>query len=68
MKGVIRQFCKCQEIKNKERAQYAEAVYTLNKELMAKTTAFAEETRRRKEVEKARINLVTELATLREQV
>lgn len=66
MKGVIHLVCKCQEIENKERAQYAEAVYTLNKELTAKTTAFAEETHRRKEAEKARINLVTELATLRE--
>lgn len=32
-KGVICRFHKCQEIENKERDQYMEAVCTLNKEL-----------------------------------
>ena len=31
--GVIRQYCKCQEIENKEQAQYSETVYTRNQEL-----------------------------------
>ena len=40
-KGVIRWFCKRQEIENKEQAQYSEAVRTLNQELTAKTKALA---------------------------
>ena len=65
---VIRQFCKRQEIENKERAQYLEAVCTLNQELTAKTKAFAEETHRLVEAEKAKTNLATELAALYEQM
>ena len=41
---VIQQFRKRQEIKNKERAQYSEAVCTFNQEWTAKTKALAEET------------------------
>lgn len=66
--GMIHQFRKCQEIENKERAQYVEAICTLNKDLMAKTTVLAKETHRHREVEKAKSNLETELATLCEQV
>ena len=55
--GVIRQFYKCQEIENKERAQYSEAVRTLNQELMAKTKVLVEETHRFEEAKKAKTNL-----------
>lgn len=65
---VIRQFRKHQEIEKKERAQHSEAVRTLNKELMAKSTMLAEETLQLEEVEKAKTNLATELAALLEQV
>ena len=45
-----------------------EAVHTLNLELMAKIKALVEETHRLEEVEKAKTNLATELASLREQM
>ena len=64
--GVIRQFRKHQEIENKERAQYSEAVCTLNQELTAKTKALAEETRQLEEAKKVKTNLATELASLHE--
>lgn len=67
-KGVICRYRKHQEIENKERARYTEVVHTLNKELTAKTTALAEETRQHEEAKKAKTNLATELAALREQV
>lgn len=35
--GVICRFRKCQEIENKERDQYKEAIHTLNEELMVTT-------------------------------
>ena len=63
---VIWLFCKRQEIENKERAQYSEAVRTFNQELTAKTKTLIEETRRLEEAEKAKTNLVTKLAALRE--
>lgn len=66
--GVFWWFRKHQEIQNKEWAQYAEAVCTLNKELTVKTVALAKETHQREEAEKARINLATELDALREQM
>lgn len=66
--GVIRRFCKCQEIENKKQAQYLEAVCTLNQELTAKTKALAEETQRLEEVEKAKTNLATELTAFHEQM
>ena len=44
------------------------AIYTLNQELTAKTKVLAEETRRFEEAEKAKTNLATELAFLREQM
>ena len=66
--GVIRQYCKCQEIENKEQAQYSETVYTLNQELTTKTKALVEETRRLEEAKKAKTNLATKLASIREQM
>ena len=45
-----------------------EAIRTLNQELIAKTKALAEETHQLVEVEKAKTNLVTKLAALREQM
>ena len=35
-KGLIPRFHKCQEIENKEKDQYKEAIHTHNMELMAK--------------------------------
>ena len=66
--GVIRQYRKCQEIENKKQAQYSETVYTLNKELTTKTKALAEKTRRLEEAKKAKTNLATKLASIREQM
>nr|POE54867.1 hypothetical protein CFP56_42037 [Quercus suber] len=66
--GVIRWFRKSQEIENKERAQYLEAVRTLNQELTTKTKALAEETSWLKEAEKVKTNLAMKLAALREQM
>ena len=66
--GVIRRFCKHQEIENKERDQYKEAVHTLNTELTAKLALLKEETCRREEEEKVKTNLMTELAAFREQM
>ena len=60
-KGVIRRYCKRQEIENKERDQYKEAVRTLNTELIAKLTLLKEETRCHEDVEKMNTNLTTEL-------
>ena len=59
---------KHQEIENKERAQYSKVVFTLNQELTAKTKALVKETHRLEEVEKAKTNLATKLAALREQI
>ena len=56
------------EIENKKRAQYLEVVCSLNQELTTKTKALAEETHQLVEVEKAKTNLVTKLAALREQM
>ena len=63
--GVIWRFHKHLEIKNKERDQYKEAIHTLNEELIAK---LKEETQLLEEAEKAKTNLTTELAALREQM
>ena len=54
---MIRWFRKQQEIEKKERAQYSEAVRTLNQELMAKTKVLVEETHRFEEVKKVKTNL-----------
>ena len=67
-KGVIRRYCKSQEIENKERDQYKEAARTLNMELTAKLTLLKEETRRHEEVEKMNTNLTTKLAALCKQM
>ena len=66
--GVIRRLRKHQEIEKKEWAQYLKAIRTLNKELMAKTAALTKETRQHEEVEKAKNNLATELASLCKQM
>lgn len=66
--GVIWRFHKRQEIENKERNQYKDVVCTLNQELTTKLALLAEETHPREEVEKAKTNLMTELAALREQM
>ena len=63
---MIRWFYKCQDIESKEQAQYLEAIRALNQELTTKTKALAEETRWLKEAKKAKTNLATELASLRE--
>ena len=65
--GVIQRFHKCQEIENKEQAQYSEVVCTLNQELTTKTKALAKKTHRLEEAKKAKTNLATEVASLREQ-
>ena len=64
--GVTRRFRKRQEFENKEQAQYSEVIHTLNQELTTKTKAFAKETHRLVEAEKAKTNLAMELAALRE--
>nr|POE94206.1 hypothetical protein CFP56_17534 [Quercus suber] len=66
--GVFHRLHKHQEIEKKERAQYSEAVHTLNKELTAKTAALAEETCQREEAKMVKTYLATELASLREQM
>nr|POE73970.1 hypothetical protein CFP56_56655 [Quercus suber] len=53
------------EIENKERAQYSEAICTLNQDLMVKTKALVEDTRWLEEAEKAKTNLATKLASHR---
>ena len=58
--GVIRQYRKCQEIKNKEQDQYKEVVYTLNQELIATTAKL--------KVEKVKAGLAMELSSLCEQM
>ena len=63
---VIYWFRKRQEIENKERDQYKEAVWILNMELTAKLTLLEKETRRREELEKMTTNLMTKLSALRE--
>ena len=67
-KGVIWRFRKRQEIKNKERDLYKEAVRTLNMELMEKLALLKEETHHHEKAEKAKTNLITELAALCEQM
>lgn len=64
--GVICWIRKRQEIKNKKRDQYKEAVHTLNMKLTNKLKELKEETRHREEAKKAKTNLTMELATLRE--
>lgn len=63
--GVIRQYHKRQEIENNERDQYKEAICILNEELTATLAKLNEETRLREEVEKVKVDLATELTTLR---
>nr|POE82626.1 hypothetical protein CFP56_60387 [Quercus suber] len=63
---VIRRFRKCQEIENKERAQYSESVCTFNQDLTVKTKALVEDTRCLEEVEKVKTNLAMKLAFYRE--
>lgn len=65
--GVIRRFCKCQEIENIKRDQYKEAVRTLNKELTNTQAKLKEESHLREEAEKAKTNLTMQLAALHEQ-
>nr|POF24351.1 hypothetical protein CFP56_27547 [Quercus suber] len=66
--GVFHRLHEHQEIEKKERAQYSEAVHTLNKELTAKTAALAEETRQHEEAKMVKTYLATKLASLREQM
>ena len=61
--GVICQYCKCQEIKNKEQDQYKEVVCILNKELTATIAKLKEESRFQEEAEKAKADLAIELTT-----
>ena len=62
--GVIRRYCKCQEIENNKWDQYKEAIYILNEELMATTAKLKEESRLREEAEKVKADLATKLTTL----
>ena len=57
-----------QEIEKKERAQYSEAVHTLNKKLTAKTTTLVKGTHQCEEAEKAKTNLATKLTTFRKHM
>ena len=68
IEGVIRRFRKHQKIEKREWEQYKEAVCTLNKELTAKLTALVQETRLREEAGKAKVNLMTELAAVHDQM
>lgn len=63
--GVIHQYHKHQDIKNNERDQYKEAIRILNEELTATLAKLKEETCLREEVEKVKVDLATELTTLR---
>ena len=63
-----RRFRKRQEIENKERDQYKEAVCTLNQELKATLAKLKKETHLQEEAEKVKTNLTTELTGLREQM
>ena len=65
---AICRFRTCQEIKNKERDQYKEAVWILNMELTAKLALLEKETHHCEELEKMTTNLMIELAGLREQI
>lgn len=66
--GVIRQFRKCQEIENKEKDQYKEAICTFNTKLTTKLTQSEKETCYHEELEKATTNLMTKLVALCEQM
>lgn len=66
--GMIRQFCKRQEIENKKWAHYSEAILTLNQKLTAKTKVLAEETCRFEEAEKVKTNLEMILTSLHKQM
>lgn len=63
--GEICRFCKCQEIKNKERDQYKKVVRTLNKELTDTKAKLKEKSRLREEAEKAKTYLTMELEAFR---
>lgn len=65
---VICQFCKRQEIENKEWDQYKEVIHILNKDLIDTQAKPKEESRLREEAEKVRTNLTTELAALSRQM
>ena len=67
-KGVICQFRKRQEIKNKERDQYKDAFHTFNKELTDMLAKLKKESRLRQEAEKVKTNLMMELEALQEQM
>ena len=64
--GVDQRFYKCQEIKNKEKDHFKEAVCTLNTKLTAKLALLEKETRSREELEKMTTNLTMKLAVLKE--
>ena len=65
---VIRWFRKRQEIENKERDRYKEAVCTLDIELIAKLTLLEEKTCHHEEAKKAKTNVTTELAALHKEM
>lgn len=65
---MIRQYRKCQEIENKERDQYKEAISILNEVLKATITKLNKESRLQEEAKKANADQVTELTTFRGQV
>lgn len=66
--GVIRRFRKCQKNDNNEWDQYKEVVRTFNMELITKLALLEKETRHCEELEKAKTNLKTKLAALREEM
>lgn len=66
--GVICWYFKHQEIENKERDQYKEAIRILYEKLMATITKLKVESYLREVAEKVKADLVIELTTLRGQV
>ena len=67
-RGVICRYRKPWEIENKEWDQYKEAVRILSEELTTTIAKLKEESYLREEAEKAKVDLATELTTLRMQV
>lgn len=66
--GLICQYRKRQEVENKERDQYKEAVRILNEELTTTIAKLKEESCLREEVKKVKVDMAMELTTFYGQV
>nr|POE81231.1 hypothetical protein CFP56_47455 [Quercus suber] len=66
--GVSGLYDLSREIENKERKQYIEVVYTLNKKLTTMLAKLKEESCLKEEAKKAKTNLMMELTILYEQI